>query len=229
VNLSAQKIYSEDMIQGLPSPVTLYFENVLSPGQPFTKEVSLTHDGKFKTSLDSNWISIKGSQYFTTQEPGFLWVGKTALFTARDMYIDSKGSIIISLLHLFKIVEGSGPNYDQGELLRWLGESVWFPTNLLPSNKLKWSAIDENTAQLSFTHKGLTISYKVSFNKKGEITELETQRHMGEEGLNIWRGKVSNYKTMNGMKIPMNIEAMWVINNKEHSYAKFEIKDIEHH
>ena len=229
VNLSEQRIYTEDMIHNLPSPVKLYFRNVLSPGQPIVKEVSLTHDGKFKTSLDANWISIKGNQYFTTQEPGFLWVGKTALFTARDMYIDSKGSIIVSLLHLFTVAHGSGPEYDQGELLRWLGEGVWFPTNLLPSPKLTWSAIDENSAILTYIHEGLTISYQVKFNEKGEIIELETQRHMGDEGLSTWRGKLSNYQTVNGMNVPMSIEAMWVIDNKEHSYAKFDVRHIEHH
>ena len=52
------------MIHNLPSPVKLYFKNVLSPGQPIVKEVSLTHDGKFKTSLDANWISIKRESIF---------------------------------------------------------------------------------------------------------------------------------------------------------------------
>lgn len=223
------KKYSKDILIDLPPPVRGYFEYTLTPGQQYIQKVYLAHKGVFKTSLDSKWIRIKGEQHFTTKEPGFVWIGKTALFTARDMYIDSKGSIIVSLLHLFQIVKGTGPHYDQGELLRWLGESVWFPTNLLPSDNLKWSAIDDKTARLSYIHEDFTISYKVHFDERGEITELETQRHMGEEGLTTWRGKVSNYQTVNGMKIPMSIEAMWVINSQEHSYAKFDINHIEHY
>lgn len=95
------------------------------------------HDGQFKTDLKKGWINIKGEEYFTTQKPGLVWKGTTRMFTARDMYIADKGRLIVSVLSLFKVVNGKGEKYNQGELLRWLSESVWFPTNLLPSENLQ--------------------------------------------------------------------------------------------
>ena len=130
-DLSGQ-VYRKEQLEGLPEPVQRYFRHVLKDGRPYVGSVRLTHDGEFKTSLDKEWIRIEGEQFFTAEEPGFLWIGKTALFTARDMYIGGEGRIVVSLLSLFKVVDGRGEKYDQGELLRWLGESVWFPTNLLP-------------------------------------------------------------------------------------------------
>jgi hypothetical protein len=212
----------------LPEPVQRYFRNVLQNGQPYVSSVYLKHDGQFKTALDKEWINIEGEQYFTAEEPGFLWKGNTALFSVRDMYISGKGQIKVTLLNLFKIVDGEGPKYDQGELLRWLGESVWFPTNLLPSHKLKWTSIDENTAKLSFSYNDQLISYKVSFNAEGEITQLETRRYMGEESLEIWVGRVSRYEKIAGMKIPMKIEAFWKLSDGEHCYARFNVQEIYH-
>ena len=132
------------------------------------------------------------------------------------------------LLNLLKVVDGEGPAYDQGELLRWLGESVWFPTNLLPRSRLKWEAVNDNEAKLTFSYNDQVLIYKVSFNEKGEITQLETQRYMGEDGLEIWIGRVSDYEEINGMKIPMSIEALWKLPDGEHSYAQFHIKEIQH-
>ncbi|MDX9800794.1 MAG: hypothetical protein RBT69_05595, partial [Spirochaetia bacterium] len=72
------------------------------------------------------------------------------------------------------------------------------------------------------------LSYKVSFNTEGEITELETQRYMGDESLETWIGRVSSYKEVNGMKIPMTIEAIWKLPDGEHSYAQFNVRKIHH-
>lgn len=227
VDLSGQ-IYREDQITGLPKPVQRYFRNVLTDGQPYISTIYLKHDGQFKTALDKEWINIEGEQHFTTEEPGFFWNGKTALFTVQDMYIAGKGHIRVSLLNLFKVLDGEGPEYDQGELLRWLGESVWFPTNLLPSSRLHWTPIDDNSAKLSFSYNDQILSYKVSFNENGEIAQLETSRNMSEETLEPWIGRLSKYEEVNGIKIPMEIEALWRLPDGEHSYARFNVKKIHY-
>ena len=142
------------------------------------------------------------------------------------MYISGKGQLKIFLLNAFKVFEGNGPAYNQGELLRWLGESVWFPTNLLPSSRLKWSPIDESTAILSYRFRDQNINYKVIINEAGEITKLETRRHRGEKNTETWIGKVSSYKEVHGMKVPMVIEAIWKLPDGEHSYANFNVRKI---
>ena len=224
----SDKTFSYDQISGLPEPVQRYFKHVLKEGQPYISYVRLTHDGQFKSDLKKDWVDIEGEQYFTTEKPGFIWKGKTSLFTVRDMYLSDKGRIIVSLFSLFKVVNGKGAKYDQGELLRWLGESVWFPTNLLPNEYLKWTSIDSVSAELTFNYKELSLFYKVSFNDKGEIVQLETKRYMGEDSLETWIGKVSDYKEINGVIIPTKIEAIWRLKLREFSYAKFNVKKIEY-
>ncbi|WP_168203277.1 DUF6544 family protein [Oceanispirochaeta crateris] len=224
----SHKIYREEQIIGLPAPVQRYFRNVLTDGQPYISTTYLKHDGRFKTALDKEWINIEGEQYFTCEDPGFLWNGKTSLYAVQDMYIAGRGQIKVFLFNIFKVVDGNGPEYDQGELLRWLGESVWFPTNLLPSSRLQWTEIDEDRAKLSFTYKNQKLSYKVSFNATGEITELETQRFMGEEKIETWIGRVGSYQEINHMKIPMRIEAFWKLPDGEHSYAQFTVREVHY-
>ena len=130
------KIFTRQQLENLPEPVQRYFNHIFKPGQPYISYARITHDGQFKPGLDKEWINIKGEQYATTDKPGFIWKGTTSMFTARDMYIGDKGRLIVSLLSVYKIVNAKGESYDQGELLRWLGESVLYPTNLLPGDKL---------------------------------------------------------------------------------------------
>ena len=222
------KTFHYELLFGLPEPVQRYFKYCLKEGQFYISYARLKHDGLFKTDKNKGWINIEGEQYFTMQNPGFIWRGVTTMFTARDMYIAGTGRLIVNLFSIFKILNKKGEKINQGELLRWLGESVWFPTNLLPDEKLKWTSIDFNTAKLTYTHSGLTVFYIVTFNEAGEITQLETKRFMGEENLETWIGKLSGYKNMNGIIIPTEIEAIWKTEKEDYSYAKFNVKKIEY-
>jgi hypothetical protein len=219
--------YSENQIADLPVPVQRYFKHVLIEGQPYISTVRLRHNGQFKQTQQSDWVDITGEQYFTTDPPGFIWKGKTSLFTARDMYLSGKGRIIVTLFSLFNIIRGEGPAYDQGELLRWLGESAWFPTNLLPNEHVEWSPIDDQSARLNFDYNGLSLSFLVRFNENNEIAEVETKRYMGEENLQTWVGRYYDYKEVDGILIPARVEAVWLLGEGEHNYARFNIEEIE--
>ncbi len=224
----SDKIFDYESLLNLPEPVQRYFRHVMKNGHPYISYVRLTHTGQFKTDQDKDWMNIEGEQYFTTESPGFIWKGSTSMFTVRDMYIADTGRLVVSLFSVYNIVDGKGEKYNQGELLRWLGESVWFPTNLLPNKNLQWLPIDNSSAKLLFNHAGLTISYIVTFNDIGEITQLETKRYMGDENLETWLGKLSDYKETNGIMIPTSIEGIWKLQKGDYSYAKFKIKTIEY-
>lgn len=226
-NISKQK-FNYKQLEGLPVPVQRYFKHVLKDGQRYISYVRLKHDGQFKTDLKNDWVNITGEQYFTTEKPGFIWQGTTSMFIAKDMYLADKGRLVVTIFSLFNVVDAQGEQYNQGELLRWLGESILFPTNLLPSKNLQWLPVDSLTANLKFNYNGIDVNYLVSFNSVGEITQFETKRYMDKDKLETWIGKSTNYKEVKGIKIPTTIEAIWKLNNIDYSYAKFHITKIEY-
>jgi hypothetical protein len=216
------------MLANLPAPVQRYFRHVIKNGQAYISCARLLHTGQFKTNENKDWLNIEGEQYFTIETPGFVWKGTTSLFTACDMYITDTGRLVVSLFNVYSIVDDKGEKLNQGQLLRWLGESVWFPTNLLPNKNLQWTPIDNTSAKLTFSHNGLTIFYIVTFNEVGEIIQLETKRYMGNGNLETWFGKLTEYKEMNGILIPTTIEGIWKLAKGDYSYANFKIKKIEY-
>lgn len=224
----SEKIFSYKQIIGLPEPVQRYFKHVLKDGQPYISYARITHDGQFKIGLDKDWIDIKGEQYATTEKPGFIWKGTTTLFIARDMFIADKGRLIVSLFSLYTIADAKGEQYNQGELLRWLGESILYPTNLLPGERLQWVAIDAHTAKLTFNYNGLSLFFTITFNETGEITQMETKRYMDEKRFETWVIKSGNYKEMNNVVVPLSFEVLWRLEKGDFSYARFNIKKIEY-
>ena len=222
------KTFKQEQLLGLPEPAQRYFKRVLKEGQPYISYARITHDGQFKTGLDKDWINIKGEQYATTEKPGFIWKGTTAMFTARDMYISDKGRLVVSLFSLIKVVDGQGENYNQGELLRWLGESILYPTNLLPSERLQWSPIDAQSAKLTFHYQELSLFYIVTFNDVGEIMQMETKRYMDEKNLETWVIKLADYQERNKILVPTTFEVLWRLEKGDFPYARFHLQTMEY-
>ncbi len=169
-----------------------------------------------------------------------MWIGTTKTFQAHDTYVEDTGRLQVYLFGRIRIVNETGPHMDQGELLRWLGEAVWFPTALLPrrgksseaspgySGRLEWSSIDNNTARVDFEYNGISVWYIVTINDAGQITRLETERYMEEGRLERWEGRVSDYQQVNGMMVPMRIEASWLLPDYTHTYAQFQVRSLEY-
>jgi hypothetical protein len=226
-SISKRRFFYEQLT-GLPEPVQRYFKHVLKEGEPYISYARITHDGQFKAGFDKDWMNIKGEQYATTEKPGFIWKGTTSKFVARDMYIEDKGRLVVSLFSLYNAVDAKVEQYNQGEILRWLGESVLYPTNLLPSERLQWSAIDSKTAKLTFNYKQLSLFFFMTFNDMGEITQMETKRFMDDKNLETWVIKLADYKEMNRVIVPSVFEVLWRLEKGDFSYAKFNLKRIEY-
>lgn len=223
-----RQTFNKQQLDNLPEPVRRYFNYTLNNGQPYINYARIKHDGQFKTGIHKSWINIKGEQYATMEKPGFIWKGTTVMFIAQDMYIADKGKLVVSLLSLFNIVYAEGEHYNQGELLRWLGESILYPTNFLPSERLKWYPIDPKTAKLTFNYNGFSLFFKITFNETGEITQMETKRYMDENSIKTWIIKVENYKEINNMMVPTGFEVLWRLEKGDFSYAKFNVSEIEY-
>jgi hypothetical protein len=224
----SDQTFHKSQLDSLPEPVQRYFNHILKEGQPYISYVRIKHDGQFKTDLDKGWINITGEQYATTEKPGFIWKGTTSMFIARDMYISDKGRLIATLFSVYNVADAKGEKYNEGELLRWLGESVLYPTNFLPNERLQWLPIDINTAKLTFNYKGLSLFLKITFNDIGEITEMETKRYMGDKGLETWVIKATNYKQLNNVFIPTVFDVLWRLDKGDFSYAKFNTTEVEY-
>jgi hypothetical protein len=87
-----------------------------------------------------------------------------------DAYMLGEGSLHASLIGLFTVADVRGtPAAAQGELLRFFAEMPWYPTALLPSQGVRWEAIDNASARATVTDGATTVSLVFRFNPEGTI------------------------------------------------------------
>ena len=221
--------------EDLPEPVRRYVRFAVGQDAPKIRTAQLRHGGLFRTSPKGRWLSIKGQEFLTISEPGFIWNATIPLLPfiwieARDRLMDGRGNMLVKFCSLFTLVNASGKELDQGALLRWLAEAVWFPIGYL-GDRIAWHPIDSRTAQATLTHNGLSVIANLEVDEEGRLVAIHGRRHRVENGrseLTPWRGMCSNYRQFGGMRIPTSVEVVWELSEGDFSYAKFEVSSIEY-
>jgi Family of unknown function (DUF6920) len=208
-------------LQDLPAPVQRYFCAVLKEGQPIVSAVAIDMVGTFNMSTDTErWKLFTSRQRVVTCRPGFLWDARISMapgLAARvvDSYIAGEGLLRAAVLGLFTVakVHGGG-EIARGEFMRFLAEAAWYPTALLPSQGVRWEAVDQHSANASIADGSLALALLFRFNDAGLIDSVRAAARGSMVGNNVvmmpWECSLSNYQVRNGMTVPLTGEAAWI-------------------
>ena len=230
------KTYGSKELEGLPDPVQRFFRVVLKEGQPIVAVVNLSQQGIFNMSeTESKWSPFTATQFVTTQRPGFDWDARIQMAPGvsafvHDAYALGEGSLNASLLGLFTVADVRGtPEAALGELLRFFAEMPWYPTALLPSQGVRWEAIDNTSARATLTDAPTTVSLVFRFNAQGTIETMRAEaRYRDKLTAMPWSGRFWDYSTRNGMLIPLEGEVGWEYPDGIRFYYKGKVTEINY-
>lgn len=218
-------------LAGLPAPVKRYFEIVLKDGQPIITAATVQHQGTFNMSeTEANWKPFTSTQRVITRRPGFDWDARVMLWPGvrvhiHDAYVAGQGQLNAALFGLIPLASMAGSaELSKGELMRFLAEAVWYPTALLPSQGVRWQAIDAQTALASLTDEGISLSMRFHFDKDGLVDTFRAEargRLVGDKmTFAPWEGRFGNYAERSGMRIPLEGEVAWVLPSGSKPYYR---------
>ncbi len=230
------KTYDSKEIAGLPDPVQRFFKTVLKEGQAIIAAVKLSQQGQFNMSeTESKWSPFTATQLVTTHRLGFDWDARIEMAPGlnafvHDTYLLGEGSLHASLLGLFTVANMHGaPENNQGELLRFFAEATWYPTALLPSQGVRWEAIDDTSARATLTDGATTVSLVFQFNPEGTIATMRAEaRYRDKLTAMPWSGRFWEYAVRNGMLIPLAGEVGWEYPEGIRLYFKGRITEIHY-
>ena len=213
--------YDAREIIGLPAPVQRYFRAVLKDGQPLIAVATFEFAGTINMSLTGEqWKPFTSTQRAVTQRPGFLWNGRVAMLPGlaarvHDSYIAGTGTLHAAMLGLFTVAEvQGGGEIARGELMRYFAEMPWYPTALLPSQGVRWAAVDDRLANATLGDGAISLTLLFRFDDAGLITSVHADARGAGAGKDMvmlpWECSASNYQLRDGMMVPTVGEAAWL-------------------
>lgn len=235
VKSGADETYDPDELEGLPDPVRRYFEAVLDEGRPHVHTVRLEQEGEFRLGgADAGWKPLEATQHYTVDPPGFVWdatIDVAPFLPVRvvDAYAHGEGYLRGKLLSTITVVDaGPDPKMDESELVRYLAETPWFPTALLPAAGVEWEAIDDRSARATLEHDGTVASVVFHFDDENLIERVTTERYRQEDdAVAPWKGTFRAYEERNGTLIPTDAEVAWDLPGGEVPYWRGRIGTID--
>lgn len=222
---------------GLPPPVQRYLTKALAGQSRAVRSVHLRHGGVFRPSLSGAWLPIRGEQFFSADPPAFVWWGRVRMapgiwIEARDRSVDGVGNMLVMMESTVTIANSSGPELDQGALLRLLGEMAWFPTAFLDDRYVRWSAIDDRRARATLQVNGRSVSGDFVFGADDLPAAFAAERYRdvgaGRSVLTPFVGRISDFRRVDGMLAPHRVVGAWIVDGQEMEYASFEVQELEY-
>lgn len=228
-------------LEGLPLPVQRYFRAVLTDGQPIIVAATIEMTGTMNMSATAEqWKPFTSRQRVVTRKPGFLWDARVAMFPGlpahvEDSYIAGHGRLIAKVFGLFTVADSQGEGeIARGEFMRYFAESPWYPTALLPSQGVRWLAVDDASANATLIDGPITLTLLFRFNDAGLIASVRAESRgagVGKDGVMVmlpWDCALSDYQPQDGMLIPMTGEAAWVRPEGRKVYFVGHIKQLSY-
>ena len=215
--------YDAREIDVLPAPVQRYFRAVLKDGQLLIAAATFELAGTINMSTTGeNWKPFTSTQRAVVHRPSFLWNGRVVMLPGlaahvHDSYIAGVGTLHAAMLGLVTVASAQGGGeYARGELMRYFAEMAWYPTALLPSQGVRWQAVDDRSANATLVDGPITLTLLFRFDEAGLISSVHADARGAGVGKDMvmvmlpWDCSVSDYERRDGMLVPTHGEAAWI-------------------
>lgn len=215
-------IYDARELEGLPAPVQRYFRTVLKDGLSIIAAVKVAHEGQFSMGeTEAKWVPFTSTQAVVTRRPGFDWDARIRMVPGmnvyvHDAYVAGEGILHATLFGLVTVANLRGtPEVAQGELMRFFAEAAWYPTALLPSQGVRWEAVDNTSARATMKDGDVAVTLLFRFNDEGLIGSMRAEARgrtvNGAVVATPWEGRMWGYEWRGGMRVPMQGEVAWLL------------------
>lgn len=213
--------FSTSMVADLPEPAQRFFLFAIKIGTPLYTAAEISMKGEFSlgSQENPNYMTMTAEQILAPPH-GFVWklnAGKGLMQISGSDVAYADANQTWSRFWLFNIfpVARSGGNPDQlrSSFGRYVGEAViWTPAALLPNENIRWDFIDDSTARVTLTHKGLQQSVNLTVDAEGKLNAVTFQRWSDANTekryqLQPFGGILSDFKEFGGFRLPTKVEA----------------------
>jgi hypothetical protein len=233
------KIFDRVELADTPAPVQRYFHAVLNNGQPMVAAVRVEHTGTFNMDAAADkWKPFTSTQRVVTRRAGFDWDARVAMLPGvpvlvHDAYVAGEGTLHAAVFGLLPVatLHGTG-EVAEGELMRFFAEAAWYPTALLPSQGVRWDAVDAHSARATLKDGNLTLTLLFRFNEEGLIDTVFADSRGQVVGDKLthapWECRMWNYALRDGVRVPLDGEAAWVTPEGTQPYWRGHINKLSY-
>lgn len=215
--------YSPEMVKHLPANVQRYFNFCILPGTSLKTKAIIHMNGQLALGpkSDPGYMPMSATQLLSFPV-GFIWNVKTGNKPVRisgsDGLAFDKSWSRFWVAGMFPAVRANGDKVDHQDHYksafgRFVSESAFLtPAVFLDPQYASWEDISDDKISLRVDYRGFAQKVQFTLDDRGAPIKVEFPRWSDANDGNVYQlqpfgGKLSEYKTFQGFRLPTKIEA----------------------
>jgi hypothetical protein len=122
------------------------------------------------------------------------------------------------------VADGSGPEFDLGELVTYLNDAVLLAPGMLLAPTVTWRPVDDSSFDVALTDRGTTVTARIDVDERGRARDFSTaDRYCALPGGLVrarWTTPVQGWTTAAGRPVPRGGAAIWHLPEGPYEYAR---------
>jgi hypothetical protein len=122
------------------------------------------------------------------------------------------------------VADGSGPEFDLGELVTWLDDAVLLAPGMLLVPAVTWRHVDDDSFDVRLTDHGTTVTARVSVDEYGRVRDFSTSDRFCALPTGLvrarWTTPVQGWTTSRDRPVPEGGPAIWHLPEGPYEYAR---------
>jgi hypothetical protein len=233
----AAALVSARDLEPLPPPVQRFLRQAGVVGRPRVMGFRARFHGRLRNGLDAPWMRFTSEQHNFTSPSARLFLMDASLYGvplhALHRFAEDGARFQVRAASLVDLVDGRGEQMDQGETVTILNDLCVMAPAALLDPAIRWTAIDERSARVTYTRAGRTVSAVLSFDARGDLVDFVSEdRFMSADGKTFerypWRTPLRDHRDFGGVRLPANAETVWKTPKGDFVYGEFGLDEIEY-
>ena len=213
-----ERAVTENDLADLPPAVQRYLRFMGVVGQPRLWSFRAHFVGRFRLRPRLGWMPAEAWQYNSVEAIGRVFVMRIRCagvvpMVGVDSYLDGRGRMFGELLGFVTVADGSGSEFDVGELTTFLNDAVLLAPSFLLLPAVSWAEVDNSTFDVTLTDAGNTVTGRVFLDEQGAPVDFRsTDRYAALPGgmrRSEWGTPIAQWTSVDGRPWPTGLSAVW--------------------
>jgi hypothetical protein len=228
--LSGAEPVSEADLEPLPPSARRYLRWMGVLGHPRVSAFRARFVGEIRLRPDQTWMPYLAWQYnrsdpVTRLVQMRIGVARVVPMLGTDTYLNHVGRMHGKLLGAITVADGTGPEFDLGELVTYVNDAVMLAPSMLLNPNVRWHEVDDAAFDISFTDAGNIVRARCFVDEVGRLVDFHTDDRWyagtTPPTRTPWSTPIDGWTSVgDGRPVPTSGSAVWHFEGDEFVYAR---------
>lgn len=228
-------VVTADQLAPLPAAIRGYLAFTGALDKPRPRNMRLAFQAEMWRKPGGSPMDVRTEQYNFFDRPTRLFFLDTSMFAlpvaGLHAYGDGNASMLIRAASLFDVVNASGPELAAAETVTALNDLTLYAPGALLDPRIHFEELDERRVRVTFAPGDHRVSAELHFGDQGELVSFvsDDRGALQDDGSfekQRWSTPVSDYRDVDGRRVPTYGEAIYHTASGDFVYGRFRVTSV---